>query len=67
MLRTEDFAAYKFLPRVLAAAQHLNGFCADPRSRRPNSLSSSKAKPTQRPICVFHGLALMRKVQHEAA
>jgi hypothetical protein len=24
MLRTEDFAAYKFLPRVLAAAQHLN-------------------------------------------
>jgi hypothetical protein len=50
MLRTKDFAASKFLPRVLDAAQHLNGFCADPRSRRPNSFSSSKVKPTQRPI-----------------
>jgi len=58
MLRTEDFAAHKLLPRVLAAAQHLNSFCADPRSRRPNSISSSKVNLIQRPMCVVFAVSL---------
>ncbi len=67
MLRTEDFAAYKFLPRVPVAAQHLSRFCADPRSRRPNSISSSNRNLIQRSICGLRDLALMRRMQHENA